>query len=123
MAPIASYPPVSPISVGLRCRCPRCGEGKLFKGYLTVVDRCDRCGLRLAGNDSGDGPAVFLIFIVGFLAVALAIWVEVTWRPAIWVHAAVSGGFVVGLSLLLLRPAKAYILALQFRHRRDDFED
>lgn len=123
MAPIASYPPVSPITAGLRCRCPRCGEGRLFTGYLTVVDKCERCGLRLADNDSGDGPAVFLIFIVGFLAVALAIWMEVRWEPAIWVHALVSGGFVIGLSLVLLRPAKAYVLALQYRHRRDEFED
>ena len=123
MAPSTSSPQVSPLSAGLRCRCPRCGEGKLFKGYPTVVDNCGRCGLRLAANDSGDGPAVLLIFIVGFLAVALAIWVEVTWQPAIWVHAIISGGFVVGLSLLLLRPAKAYVLALQYRHRRDDFED
>lgn len=122
MAPIASYPPVSPISAGLRCRCPRCGEGRLFNGYLTVVDTCERCGLHLADGDSGDGPAVFLIFIVGFLAVGLAIWVEVMWEPAIWVHAVVSGGFVIGLSLLLLRPAKAYVMALQYRHRRDEFE-
>ncbi|MEM7444474.1 MAG: DUF983 domain-containing protein [Pseudomonadota bacterium] len=122
MAPIASHPPVSPIAAGLRCRCPRCGEGRLFAGYLAVVDECEHCGLRLADNDSGDGPAVFLIFIVGFLAVALAIWVEVRWEPPMWVHAVVSGGFVIALSLALLRPAKAYVLALQYRHRRDDFE-
>ncbi|MEO1226239.1 MAG: DUF983 domain-containing protein [Pseudomonadota bacterium] len=122
MAPVASYPPVSPIVAGLRCRCPRCGEGRLFKGYLTLVDECEHCGLHLADSDSGDGPAVFLIFIVGFLAVGLAIWVEVTWEPAVWVHALVSGGFVIGLSLLLLRPAKAYVMALQYRHRRDEFE-
>ena len=122
MTPVASYPPISPVVAGLRCRCPRCGQGRVFKGYLTVVDECDQCHLHLADSDSGDGPAVFLIFIVGFLAVGLAIWIEVTWTPAVWVTALAACGFAIIVSLVLLRPAKAYVMALQYRHRRDEFE-
>ncbi len=112
-----------PLRAALGCRCPRCGAGRLFRGYLTVVDHCDRCGLALAENDSGDGPAVFLIFIIGALAVPLALWIEATFTPPVWVHALTSGGFVLGLAAVLLRPAKAYVVALQYRHRPEEFGD
>ncbi|MEQ8655023.1 MAG: DUF983 domain-containing protein [Kiloniellales bacterium] len=111
---------VSPLSAGLSCRCPRCGRGKLFKGYLTVVDRCAACGTDLSKADSGDGPAVFLIFIVGGLVIPLAFWLESSAEPPIWVHMLVWPVFILGLSLLLLRPAKALLVALQYKHRASD---
>ena len=67
MADPTKHPRVSPIAAGLACRCPRCGRGRLFDGYLTVAARCSACGLDLSKADSGDGPAVFIIFILGFL--------------------------------------------------------
>ncbi|MEQ8165157.1 MAG: DUF983 domain-containing protein, partial [Alphaproteobacteria bacterium] len=68
-----AYRPVAPLRAGLRQRCPRCGEGRLFDGYLKVAERCPVCGLELGRHDSGDGPAVFVIFILGALVVALAL--------------------------------------------------
>lgn len=106
----------------MRCLCPRCGRGRLYKGYLTVVERCESCGLELAKNDSGDGPAVFLVFLLGALIVGLALWIEVTFSPPYWAHVAIWPVVTIALTLILLRPLKAYVIALQFRHRRSDFE-
>ncbi len=111
---------VSPLAAGLGCRCPSCGRGKLFQGYLTVRERCEACGADLRKADSGDGPAVFLIFIVGALVVPLAFWLESSAQPPIWVHMLVWPVFILGLSLLLLRPAKALLIALQFKHRASE---
>lgn len=116
------YPPQSALRTGLACRCPRCGQGRVYGGFYTVVDQCDVCGLTLARNDSGDGPAVFLIFVLGTLAVLLAIAIEVAYTPPVWVHALVVAVFVIGATLATMRPLKAFILALQYRHRREDFD-
>jgi len=110
----------SPIAIGLRCRCPRCGEGPLYDGFLTVAERCTVCGLDLRKADSGDGPAVFIIFILGFVVVPLALWVEATFAPPLWVHMAIWPVVIVGGALALLRPAKGILIALQFRHRASD---
>jgi uncharacterized protein (DUF983 family) len=115
------YTEVSPFRAGLFCRCPRCGEGKLYKGLLTVAERCENCGLDLTAQDSGDGPAVFVIFIIGFLAVGLAAIVEFNFEPPIWVHLIYQVPFVVGGSILLLRPLKATLIALQYRHKAAGF--
>ena len=110
------------LQVALSCRCPRCGEGRLFDGFLTVVDRCDACGLELAANDSGDGPAVFLVFILGALGVPVAFLIDMWFTVPLYVPGLVTAVLVVTLAIVLLRPTKSYVLALQFRHRRDDFE-
>ncbi|HET8727737.1 MAG TPA: DUF983 domain-containing protein [Alphaproteobacteria bacterium] len=115
-------PSVSPLKAGLACACPRCGRGGLFEGFLSVVDRCSVCGLPLKENDSGDGPAVFLIFILGFVAVPLAFWIDAAFDVPYWTPGLVSGIVVIALACALLRPMKAYVLALQYRHRRGDFE-
>lgn len=73
--------------VALLGRCPRCGEGRLFAGLLSVREACGRCGLDLRSQDAGDGPAVFAILIVGTLAVIGAILVELRAEPPLWVHA------------------------------------
>ena len=112
-----SYPPLSPYATGLRCRCPRCGIGPLFDGLLTVSARCARCDLDLSAQDSGDGPAVFVIFIVGPIVVGLALWVEVTFVPPLWLHLVLWVPAIIGGSLLLLRPFKAILIALQYRHK------
>lgn len=116
-------PAVSPWRAALSGTCPRCGQGRLWAGFLAVKPSCERCGLDLARHDSGDGPAVFLIFVLGFLVVPIVLWIELTWRPALWVHALVTLVLVIGLALALLRPAKALVLALQYRHRSEDFEE
>ena len=89
---------ISPFRAGLTARCPRCGEGKLFSGYLEVASGCDACGLDYSHVNSGDGPAVFII------------------SPPLWLHAVLWAPFILGGSLALLRPFKATMIALQFRY-------
>ncbi len=113
---------VSPLSAGLRCRCPRCGQGALYSGLLTVREQCDQCQLDLRAQDSGDGPAVFAILFVGAAAVALALLVEILFTPPIWVHLLYQIPLVLGLSVAFLRPFKATLIALQFRHRTAGFD-
>lgn len=115
------HPAPSPFSAGLRCRCPACGKGKLYDGLLTVAPRCNSCGLDLGAHDSGDGPAVFVIFIVGFVVVALAYVVEMMFEPPLWAHAAIWIPVITGLSILLLRPAKAILVALHYKHLRHEY--
>ena len=119
MSPIGS---VSPFRAGLTCRCPKCGRGKLYRGLLTVADKCDVCGLDLSAQDSGDGPAIFVILFVGAIAVLVAFIVEATFAPPLLVHLLYQIPLVVGLSIGLLRPFKATLIALQYRHKTPGFE-
>ena len=119
----ATYPPVSPFRAGVLCRCPRCGEGRVFRGFLTVAETCDVCGLSISRHDAGDGPAVFVILILGFLVVGLAILVEATMKPPLWVHAVVWPPFILIGAIAMLRPLKATLLALQYRHRPETIDE
>jgi len=107
---------VSPYAAGWRCRCPRCGAGRLYEGLLTVRARCESCGLDLRAHDAGDGAAAFVIFAVGALVVPLVMWLELGWHPPVWAHA-IWIPVILGLSVALLRPVKAFLIAQQFRHR------
>jgi uncharacterized protein (DUF983 family) len=110
-----SSPPA--VSTGLRGRCPRCGRGHLVKGFLSLKPRCGVCGLDYAFADSGDGPAFFVMSLVGFIVVALAMWVEFAYEPPLWVHMALWAPLTIVLSLALVRPFKGVLIALQFQHR------
>jgi uncharacterized protein (DUF983 family) len=110
------YPPVSVLAAALQCRCPRCGKGKLYGGLLTVAPRCSVCGLDLAAQDAGDGPAVFVVLILGAVVVGLAILVELKFAPPIWVHLLLWTPVVIGGAIALLRPLKAWLIAMQYRH-------
>jgi len=116
MAEADRYRPVPVLAAALRCRCPRCGEGKLFKGLLTVAPRCSACGLDLAAQDAGDGPAAFVVLILGALVVGLSILVEVEFAPPMWVHLLLWTPVVIGGAIALLRPLKAWLIAMQYRH-------
>jgi uncharacterized protein (DUF983 family) len=111
------YPPVSPYAAGFGGKCPRCGQGALFDGFLKLRANCETCALDYSKADSGDGPAVFVIFIVGFAAVALAFIMRFVWFAPLAVAMAVSCLFAVALILLLLRPLKATMVALQYAHK------
>lgn len=113
----AIYAPVPATSAGLRGRCPRCGQGRLFKGFLDTAPSCAACGLDFKFIDSGDGPAVFVILIIGFVVVALALFVEVGWQPPYWVHLVLWLPLTLILSLGLLRPLKGLMIALQYRNK------
>src|SRR5215831_5769643 len=105
-----------PIARGICGRCPRCGKGKLFKGFLSLAPRCDRCGLDYSFADSADGPAFFVTFISGFIVVFAALAVEVLYSPPFWVHAALWLPLIVITTLLPLRPIKGILIALQYHH-------
>ncbi|MBY0381222.1 MAG: DUF983 domain-containing protein [Xanthobacteraceae bacterium] len=108
---------VSPLVAGLTCRCPRCGKGALFGGFLSLRPNCERCGLDYSFIDSGDGPAVFIILIAGFIVVACALIVEVKYQPPFWVHAVLWIPLILATTLLPLRPMKALMIALQYHHK------
>jgi uncharacterized protein (DUF983 family) len=107
----------SPFAAGLKARCPRCGEGALFRSGLTLRETCERCGLSYAFADSGDGPAVFAIFILGFLVLGGALLVEFRLEPPVWVHVVLWGVLTPLLAFVLLRVLKAMLIALQYKHK------
>lgn len=113
----AIWPPVEPISAGLRGRCPRCGEGRLFSGLLTVRPRCGVCGLDNSFADSGDGPAAFVILIIGFIVVGLALWMEVTINPPLWVHLVLWIPLIIILGITALRLIKGVLITLQYANK------
>ena len=106
-----------PIARGLRGRCPRCGEGKLFEGFLRLRARCDRCGLDYSFADAGDGPAVFVILIGGFIVVFAALITEILYQPPYWLHAALWLPLILIVTLAPLRLIKGLLIALQFHHK------
>ena len=106
--------PVSPIKAGLGCKCPKCGKGKLYDGFLDLDKQCSVCGLDYANFDSGDGPAVFIILILGFFTVRMALFVEVTFQPPLWLHAIIWAPVIIGGSIGMLRPAKGMMIAMQY---------
>jgi uncharacterized protein (DUF983 family) len=110
-------PRLSPVRTGLACRCPRCGKGRLFEGFLTLRPRCEACGLDYAFADSGDGPAVFVIFIAGFIVVGCALITEVLYEPPFWLHALLWAPLILAITLLPLRPMKGLMIALQYHHK------
>jgi uncharacterized protein (DUF983 family) len=112
-----SYPPLSPLIAGLTCRCPRCGKGRLFNGFLAIPPRCEVCGLDYSFIDAGDGPAVFIIFFAGFVVVGAALLVEVAYQPPFWVHALLWGPLILLTTLGPLRPMKGVMIALQYHHK------
>lgn len=119
---MTSSPPTV-LTAALSGHCPRCGKGKLFSHFLTIANSCQHCGLSFQMQDSGDGPVFFALIIVGFLSVGMAGYVELRFEPPWWVHVAT---FVPITSLLILgtmRFFKAWLIALQFRHRPDTFKD
>jgi uncharacterized protein (DUF983 family) len=114
------HPAVSPYVAGLLGRCPRCGKGKMFRGLLALQPSCSVCGLDYAFADAGDGPAIFVMTVAGFVVLGLALYVDAVYQPPYWVHALI----VLPLSLLicvaLLRPAKGILIALQYFNKAEE---
>jgi uncharacterized protein (DUF983 family) len=112
----------SPIVTGLAGRCPACGRGRLFSGFLQVVEHCEVCGVDLREQDSGDGPVAFITLLAGAIVVIAALVVEVTYAWPIWLHMTVWLPLAAVLCIVQMRPLKGLLIALQYRHRRSDFE-
>jgi uncharacterized protein (DUF983 family) len=113
----AGGPGVSVFRAALGAKCPRCGKGPLFKGFLAVAPACRVCGLDFGPVDTGDGPAVFVILISGFLLVGAALITEVLYAPPYWVHLVIWLPLTLIVTLGLLRPVKALLVALQYKHK------
>jgi len=92
----------------------------LFRNLLEVRPRCERCGLDLSMTDSGDGAVALVILVLGAIVVILAFWVEFRFEPPLWVHAILWPVLIVPLAILLIRPTKAALIALQYRHRASE---
>jgi uncharacterized protein (DUF983 family) len=88
----------------------------VFAGLLEVRTRCAVCDLDLSAQDAGDGPAVFVIFLLGGIVVGLAALVEINFSPPIWVHLLLWTPLILGGAILMLRPLKAWLIAMQYRH-------
>ena len=108
----------------LRCGCPQCGQASIYphRWTLQTKDTCPHCGFPLSKNDSGDGPAVFLIFILGFLLMPMALVLEVWLHPPLWAHAVIWGVVALGICVLSMQPLKAYVMILQYRHLPESYD-
>src|SRR6266511_6141655 len=102
---------------GLAGRCPHCGKGKLFDGFLALRPRCEACGLDYSFVDSADGPAFFVMFFAGFIVAGSALAVEVLYEPPYWVHALLWTPLILVTTLAPLRPVKGLLIALQYHHK------
>jgi uncharacterized protein (DUF983 family) len=109
----------SPGSVGMRGCCPRCGRGKLFEKVLMVRARCDACGLDYRFADAGDGPAIFAIFILGFLVLGGALIAEFKFGATFWFHVVAWGVLTPLLAVGLLRFLKGLLISQQFRTKAE----
>ena len=107
----------NPLLWGALGRCPNCGEGWLFEGFLKVSSACEACGYDLAAADSGDGPAVFVIMIAGFIVAFGALFTMVAFRTSVGVTLAIWLPMTLVICLVLLRPMKGLMLAAQFRNK------
>ena len=101
----------------MRGRCPRCSQGRLFDGFLRLKPNCSDCGLDYGFADSGDGPAAFVILLIGIVIVGLALWLEVTVGPPLWVHLTLWLPLTVILCLPPMRLLKGLMIGLQYRNK------
>ena len=108
---------------GFMCRCPRCGQGKLFRAFLKVDDHCKTCGLDYTPHRADDLPAYLVIVIVGHIVVPVVLWVETNYSPAIWLQMAIYLPFTFLSSLLLLQPVKGAVVGFQWALRMHGFDE
>jgi uncharacterized protein (DUF983 family) len=109
------YPPLSAVSTGIRGRCPRCGRGRLFNGYLTVAKSCSSCGLDFAFADAGDGAVWFVMLFTCIFGVGALLGIEAAYQPEWWIHVVLAVPLLIGMPMLLLRPVKGMLLCQQWR--------
>jgi uncharacterized protein (DUF983 family) len=108
---------------GLRCRCPNCGEGKIFRAFLKVADNCPACKENLSHHRADDLPAYLVIVIVGHIIVPIALWIETNYAPSMLLQLAFYLPFTLVSSLLLLQPVKGAVVGLQWAFRMHGFDE
>lgn len=114
------YPPQPPLSTGFAGRCPRCGQGKMFSGFLTVAEKCEVCDLDYAFADAGDGPAVFVTLIAGFLLLGGALFVQMAFDWPVWVIMAIFMPLTLIVCIGMLRPLKGFLIAQQYVKKAEE---
>ena len=114
------YADLSPLSTGLAGKCPRCGRGRLFTGYLTVAPSCANCGLSFDFADAGDGAAWFVMTFVCIVGVGAILGLEVAYSPPFWVHMLVAVPLLIALPMALLRPVKGLLIAQQYKTKAQE---
>ena len=118
----ANRPVGRALAQGARCRCPNCGDGPIFEGYLKIRDACPACGQEFKHHQADDAPPYFAITIVGHVIVALVLIVEIAYRPSLWVHVALWIPLTIAVAMAVLRPIKGAIVAYQWALRMHGFE-
>jgi uncharacterized protein (DUF983 family) len=108
---------------GFMCRCPRCGQGKLFRAFLKVDDHCATCGLDYTPHRADDLPAYLVIIIVGHIVVPVVLWIETNYSPAVWLQLSIYLPFTLISSLLLLQPVKGAVVGFQWALRMHGFDE
>jgi uncharacterized protein (DUF983 family) len=108
------------LSVAVRSKCPRCGKGKLFDGFLKLAKSCDVCGLDYSFADPADGPAFFAMMGMAVPATAFAIWLDLTYNPPLWVHAVTSLPIMLLLCVPPLRFLKGALVASQYVNKAEE---
>lgn len=114
------WPPLSPSRTGMHGHCPRCGQGRLFAGFLKLAKRCNVCDLDYSYADPADGPAFFAICVAGVLVSAFAVWLEVVYTAPYWVHLVTTLPLMILLCVLPLRPLKGWLVASQYFHKAEE---
>ncbi|MEG6509963.1 DUF983 domain-containing protein [Methyloligella sp. 2.7D] len=120
MSETSEYPPLSPIWTGIRGRCPCCGKGHLFKGFLTLRDKCEVCGLDYSFADPADGPAFFVMCFGCIPAVAFAVWIEAAYTAPYWVHLFTSLPILLLTCIPPLRPLKGWLVSSQYYFKAEE---
>lgn len=118
----AHYEALPPFQTGIRGRCPRCGKGHMFNGFLTLRPTCEVCGLDYGFADPADGPAFFVICFGCVPSVALAVWIEVALQAPYWVHLFTSLPFMLLTCIPPLRPLKGWLVASQYFYKAQEGE-
>lgn len=114
------YPALPPMQTGVRGRCPRCGQGHLFNGFLTLAPKCEACGLDYSFADPADGPAFFVICFACVPSVALAVWLEVAFGASLLTQFLVTGPFMLLTCVPPLRPLKGWLVASQYFYKAEE---
>jgi uncharacterized protein (DUF983 family) len=108
---------------GMMCRCPSCGEGRLFTSYLKVTPACDHCGEVLSHHRADDAPPYLTIMVVGHIVVPMLMWLELRYEPALWIHFVIWLPLTLVMSLVMLPPIKGAVVGFQWGLRMHGFDE
>lgn len=114
-----AWPHLPPVETGIRGRCPRCGQGHMFDGFLKLKPKCEACGLDYSFADPADGPAFFVICFACVPSVLLGVWLEVQYEVPLWVHFVVTLPILLLTCILPLRPLKGWLVASQYFYKAE----